>query len=116
MTVMMSVVVVVIMRMLIVAGCSFRRGMKIGLLVMVRFQGESKLCLRNDFGQSPFQHPQPRGRGVQFGLGASLHHSITPSLRAPGFEDEDDDEDENEAPCERAPSRNGKPRVETLGF
>jgi hypothetical protein len=22
----------------------------------------------------------------------------------------------NEAPCERAPSRNGKPRVETLGF
>ncbi len=33
---------------------------------------------------------------VQFGLGAVLHHSITPSLRAAGFEDED----ENEAPCE----------------
>ncbi len=46
---------------------------------------------------------------AQFGLGAllhhsitpslhhsitpSLHHSITPSLRAAGFEDEDDDED-----------------------
>jgi hypothetical protein len=29
-----------------------------------------------------------------------LHHSITPSLRAAGFEDEDDDEDENEALCE----------------
>jgi hypothetical protein len=42
------------MRMVIVAGCSFRRGMKIGLLVMVRFQDESKLCLRNDFGQLPF--------------------------------------------------------------
>jgi hypothetical protein len=37
---------------------------------------------------------------VQFGLGAVLQHSITPSLRAAGFEDEDDDEDENEAPCE----------------
>jgi hypothetical protein len=49
MTVMMT------MRMVIVAGRGFRRGMKIGLLVMVRFQGESKLCLRNDFGQSPFQ-------------------------------------------------------------
>ncbi len=55
MTVMMSVAVVMIMRVVIVAGCSFRRGMKIGLLVMVRFQGERKLCLRNDFGQSPFQ-------------------------------------------------------------
>ena len=65
------------------------------------------------------QHPQPATR-VQFGLGAVLQHSITPSLRAAGFEDEDDDEDslsdealpssvgsfvsersrENEAPCE----------------
>jgi hypothetical protein len=34
---------------------------------------------------------------VQFGLGAVLHHSITPSLRVAGFEDEDDDEDEYEA-------------------
>jgi hypothetical protein len=33
----------------------------------------------------------------------TFHHSITPSLRAAGFEDEDDDEDENEAPCERYP-------------
>jgi hypothetical protein len=48
----------------------------------------------------PLQHPQPRGRGVQFGLGAVLQYSNTPSLRAAGFEDEDDDEDENEAPCE----------------
>ena len=39
------------------------------------------------------QHPQPRGRGVQFGLGAVLHHFRTRSLRAAGFEDEDDDED-----------------------
>jgi len=30
----------------------------------------------------------------------TLHYSNTPSLRAPGFEDEDDDEDENEAPSE----------------
>jgi hypothetical protein len=28
----------------------------------------------------------------------TFHHSITPSLRAAGFEDEDDDEDEDEAP------------------
>ncbi len=49
MTVMMSVAVVRITRIVIVAGCSFRRGMKIGLLVMVRFQGESKLCLRKRF-------------------------------------------------------------------
>jgi hypothetical protein len=41
------------------------------------------------------QHPQPRGRGVQFGLGAVLQHSRTPSLRVAGFEDE------SEAPCER---------------
>jgi len=63
--------VVMIMRTVIVAGCSFRRGVKIGLLVMMRFQSERKLCLRNDFGQLPFQ---------------------------------------------RAPSRIGKPSVETLGF
>ena len=60
----------------------------------------------------PLQHPQPRGRGVQFGLGAVLQDSNTPSLRAAGFEDEDDDEDENEAPCElcrpRTQSRNEK--------
>jgi hypothetical protein len=52
------------------------------------------------------------GHGVQFGQGAilqysntpslhhsitpSLHHSITPSLRVAGFEDDDDDEDEDE--------------------
>jgi hypothetical protein len=35
---------------------------------------------------------------VQFGLGAVLRHSNTPSLRVARFEDEDDDEDENEAP------------------
>ena len=46
----------------------------------------------------PIGHPQPHGRGVQFGLGAVLQYSNTPSLRAAGFEDEDDDEDE--APCE----------------
>jgi hypothetical protein len=30
----------------------------------------------------------------------SSQYSITPSLRSPGFEDEDDDEDEDEAPCD----------------
>jgi len=34
---------------------------------------------------------------VQFGLGAVLPHSNTPSLREAGFEHEDDDEDEYEA-------------------
>ena len=53
MTVMMTVAVVMIMRMVIVAGCGFRRGMTIGLLVMVRFQGERKLCLRNRFRSIP---------------------------------------------------------------
>jgi len=38
---------------------------------------------------------------VQFGLGAVLPHSNTPSLRVTGFEDEDDDEDEYEASVER---------------
>jgi hypothetical protein len=38
---------------------------------------------------------------MQFGLGASLHHSITPSLRAAGFEDDDEDEDDYEAPTGR---------------
>jgi hypothetical protein len=37
---------------------------------------------------------------LQFGLGAVLPHSNTPSLRVAGFEDEDDDEDEYEAPGE----------------
>ena len=38
---------------------------------------------------------RPRGRGVQFQIGAVLQHSNTPSLRV--AEIEDDDEDENEA-------------------
>ena len=45
---------------------------------------------------APKNHSQPRGRGVQFQIGAVLQHSITPSLRVAGFEDED----ENEAPRE----------------
>jgi hypothetical protein len=49
--------------------------------------------------QSPFQHLQP-ATPVQFGLGAVLQYSNTPSLRVAGFEDEDDDEDEDEGPCE----------------
>ena len=36
---------------------------------------------------------------MQLGLGTVLHHSITPSLRVAGSEDED----ENEAPYEQAP-------------
>ena len=43
----------------------------------------------------PLQHLQPATR-VQFGLGAILPRSNTPSLRVAGFED--DDEDEYEAP------------------
>jgi len=60
---------------------------------------ERRRSREHDF-DAPFQHPQPRGREVQFRLGAVLQHSRTPSLRVAGFEDEDDDEDENEAPCE----------------
>jgi hypothetical protein len=48
---------------------------------------------------------------VQFGLGAVLQYSNTPSLRGAGFEDEDDDEDENEAPCEGTFIFLAKPRV-----
>src|ERR1700733_8313314 len=46
----------------------------------------------------PLSRLQARGRRVQFGLGAVLPHSNTPSLRVAGFEDEDDNEDEYEAP------------------
>jgi hypothetical protein len=31
-----------------------------------------------------------RGRGVQFRQSAVLHHANTPSLRMPGFEDDDE--------------------------
>jgi hypothetical protein len=40
---------------------------------------------------------QPRGRGVQFQIGAVLQRSNNPSRRVAGFEDEDEDDDENEA-------------------
>jgi hypothetical protein len=40
-----------------------------------------------------FLHLQPATR-VQFGLGAILPHSNTPSLCVAGFEDEDEDDDE----------------------
>ncbi|HYZ73495.1 MAG TPA: hypothetical protein VE641_10485 [Chthoniobacterales bacterium] len=43
----------------------------------------------------PLQHLQPAAR-LQFGLGAILQYSSTPSLRLAGF----DDEYENEAACE----------------
>ena len=43
------------------------------------------------------QHPNPPGGCnsdlAQYSNTPSRHHSITPSLRAAGFEDEDDDED-----------------------
>jgi len=52
---------------------------------------------------------------VQFGLGAVLHYSNTPSLRAAGFEDEDDDEDEDEAPCEGGELYERVPGVKTPG-
>jgi hypothetical protein len=45
--------------------------------------------------------PKPAVAGCNFGLGAVLRYSNTPSLRVAGF----DDEDENEAPCEVARSR-----------
>jgi len=46
----------------------------------------------------PLQHPYPAVAGCNSDL---AQYSITPSLRAAGFEDEDDDEDENEAPTGR---------------
>ena len=48
----------------------------------------------------PLEHLQPATR-VQFGLGAVLQHSRTPSLRVAGFEDDDEDKDknQNEVPC-----------------
>jgi hypothetical protein len=78
--------------------------MKIGLLVIVRFQGESKLCLQNDFGQSPFQHPYPADAGCNSELaqysntparnasrsdagGPSLHHSDVESKMWTGTDD-----------------------------
>ncbi|HYZ73087.1 MAG TPA: hypothetical protein VE641_08400 [Chthoniobacterales bacterium] len=42
---------------------------------------------------SRFQHLQPATR-VQFGLGAVLQYSSTPSLRLAGFEDEESLPDE----------------------
>ena len=45
----------------------------------------------------------------QYGLGAVLPRSNTPSLRVAGFEDE------YEAPCEGTSHKNGKPRVKALG-
>ena len=45
----------------------------------------------------PFSIPNPADAGCSSDL---AQYSITPTLRAAGFEDEDDDEDENEAPCE----------------
>ena len=62
----------------------------------------------------PFQHLQPATR-VQFGLGAVLQYSSTPSLRLAGFEDEDDDEYENEAPCEGGGPPLSLPGVKTPG-
>ena len=64
---------------------------------------------------TPLQHPQPATR-VQFGLGAVLQYSNTPSLRGAGFEDEDDDEDENEAPCEGGRVFKSIPGVKTPGL
>jgi acetylornithine deacetylase len=48
------------------------------------------------------RHPQA-GRGAQFGQGAKLRYSSTPTLRSTGFEDDDEDENEkNEAPGEQS--------------
>jgi hypothetical protein len=57
----------------------------------------------------------PTRYAVQFGLGAILPHSNTPSLRVAGFEDEDDDEDEDEAPCEGGSCILSIPGVKTPG-
>ena len=69
---------------------------------------------RSQISSAPSASPTPLTR-VQFGLGAVLHYSNTPSLRAAGFEDEDDDEDENEAPCEGGTLCGHVPGVETPG-
>jgi hypothetical protein len=44
--------------------------------------------------------PTPRTRGAIRTRRAILQYSNTPTLRSPGFEDEDEDDDENEAPHE----------------
>jgi hypothetical protein len=51
-------------------------------------------------GEAAGEHLRPATR-VQFRQSAVLQNSITPSLRAQGFEDEDDDENEDDfdAPC-----------------
>jgi hypothetical protein len=51
---------------------------------------------KNEREQENVDRNQPRGRGVQFQIGAVLQPSNTPSLRVAEFEDED----ENEAPHE----------------
>jgi hypothetical protein len=45
------------------------------------------------------QHLQPRGRGVQFGLGAGLQYSATPTPTIE-HEDEHEHEDDFDVPCE----------------
>jgi len=54
------------------------------------------------------QHLNPLRR-VQFGLGAVLPHSNTPSLRVAGFEDED----EYEAPTLTSPLPSDRPDLDT---
>jgi len=50
---------------------------------------------------NPLQHLQPRGRGIQFGLGAVLPHSHTPT---PLFGHEDEHEHDFDAPGEDLPA------------
>ena len=59
-----------------------------------------KIGERSRENEAPGERLQPRGGEVQFGQGAILRYSSTPTLRSQGIED--DGEDENEAPGEIA--------------
>ena len=61
----MAMSVTLVMIMAIVAGLSFGRAIKVGVFVIVGFQGVAKLCLGSDFRSMPdtqrFQKPSKGG-------------------------------------------------------
>jgi hypothetical protein len=69
-------------------------------LKLIRMTNDRLTLVPGDKIPATREHLQPATR-VQFGLGALVQRSDTPSLRVAGFEDEDDDE--NEAPGEASP-------------
>ena len=60
----MAMSVIAVMIMVIVAGLSFGRAIKVGVFVIVGFQGVAKLCLRSDSRSIPdTQRSQNPGKG-----------------------------------------------------